>query len=69
MLAKDGVSASPTTETPIRLNENSMAGLRPQVSPKVPIITPPSGRVAKPTPNVASVNKRLVVVSLPGKKD
>jgi len=26
------------------------------------------GRVAKPTPKVASVNSRLLVVSLPGKK-
>jgi hypothetical protein len=32
------------------------------------MITPPRGRVAKPTPNVARVNRRLLVVSLPGKK-
>ena len=52
---------------PISEKENSIAGLRPQVSPRVPITMPPSGRVRNPTPKVASVSNRLPVVSWPGK--
>ena len=54
-------------EKPISPKQKSMAGLRPSRSPSGPISSPPSGRVAKPTPKVARVSSSALVSSLPGK--
>ena len=54
--------------TPINPKENSIAGLRPARSPNPPITSPPSGRVKKPTPNVASVSSRPLLPLALGKK-
>ena len=55
IIAYDGVNARPVIATPISANENTIAGLRPILSPMPPITIAPIGRVRKPAPNVASV--------------
>jgi len=58
----------------IRANDTKLpivamsAGRRPARSAYAPINTPPSGRVTKPTPNVASERSRLVRALPLGKK-
>jgi hypothetical protein len=43
----------------MQVNESIIAGFRPTRSPILPITTPPTGRIRKPAPNVASDNNRL----------
>jgi hypothetical protein len=65
--AYGGMSGKPITPTPIKPKERSIAGFRPTRSPKRPITRAPSGRVKKPTPNVASDASRLVPGVFDGK--
>ena len=53
--AYPGVSARPSIATPIMAKDSTIAGRRPARSPYRPISQPPSGRVTKPIPKVASV--------------
>ncbi len=68
MALNEGVSASPVMATPIRVNDRSMAGLRPRRSPSRPITAAPTGRIRKPAPKVASEARRLEVALADGKK-
>ena len=43
----------PTVAMPIRMMDSNMAGRRPNLSPRCPMITPPKGRAMKPTAKVA----------------
>ncbi len=53
---------------PIRANDTSIAGLRPNRSPIRPITHAPTGRMPKPTPKVARDASRLEVGLWEGKK-
>ena len=57
--AYEGVAHSPSVPSVISTMVSSSAGLRPARSAYAPIQIPPSGRVRKPTPNVATESSRL----------
>ena len=53
--------------SPITTSDNTSTGLRPTRSPRWPPRTPPSGRAANPTPNVANAASVPVIGFAPGK--
>jgi hypothetical protein len=67
IIAYDGVTARPASAMPIMENVSIIAGFRPLRSAKCPITKPPSGRVTKPTPKVASESSSLAS-PLPGNR-
>ena len=62
-----GVAASISMPAAIIAMVRIIAGLRPARSAKAPMTMPPTGRVAKPMPKMASDDSRLAMGSLEGK--